>query len=169
MQVTERIYPYYLKMQDLMPRSIHEAIVLIGLKQIKSWVSMVIITCQDEKPAELLITTMARAKMCELAADFIGADDPKLYFTAGLLSTLDAILDQPLKTLLKDLALNEELSDALLKQAGEAGAVLKNVIAYQRSEWDELKDSGIETDTWRKLYEDSTQWASTAFDEFSEK
>ena len=147
--------------------SLHEAIVMIGLKQIKSWVSLVIITCQEEKPAELLINTMARAKMCELAGEHIGTEDPKLFFTAGLLSTLDAILDQPLKTLLNDLVLDEILEKALLNQIGDAGAILKNVIAYHRSDWDELKDSGIETDTWRSLYEESTEWASTAFQELN--
>ncbi len=147
--------------------SLREAVVFLGLKQIRSWTSMIIITCQDEKPSDLLLNTMIRARMCELMAEQIGADDPKSYFTVGLFSTLDAILDRKMADLLKELNLNEELQDALLQHEGELGAMLQNVIAYGHGKWQELGDSGIDMEVWRDAYMDSVNWATTSFSQLT--
>ena len=145
--------------------SLREAVVFLGLKQIRSWASMVIISSQDEKPSDLLLRTMIRARMCELMAEYIGADDVKSYFTVGLFSNLDAILDKKMDELLNELNLNPLLHQALLEQDGDLGSMLENVIAYEHGNWDELEDSGLEMDVWRDVYMDSVRWADASFKE----
>ena len=114
-----------------------------------------------------MITTMIRAKMCELMAEYIGAEDTRAFFTVGLFSTLDALLDKDMASLLEELTLSDELNEALLEYGGDLGAMLCNVIAYQHGNWQELLDSGIEMETWRTVYLESVNWATTSYNELS--
>ncbi len=145
--------------------SLREAVVFLGLKQVRSWASVIVLTSLDDKPTDLMLTTMIRARMCELVAEIIGVEDTKPFFTAGLFSTLDAMLDKSMDVLVKELSLSAELSAALLQKEGDIGNVLLNVIAYGRGEWDELKDSGIGVDVWRRCYIDSVRWSTASFNE----
>ena len=147
--------------------SLREAIIFIGLHQIRSWANIIVVTSQDEKPTDLMITTMIRAKMCELMAEYIGAEDTRAFFTVGLFSTLDALLDKDMASLLEELTLSDELNEALLEYGGDLGAMLCNVIAYQHGNWQELLDSGIEMETWRTVYLESVNWATTSYNELS--
>jgi EAL and modified HD-GYP domain-containing signal transduction protein len=145
--------------------SLREAIIYLGLKQIKSWANIIILSGLDDKPNDLLLTSMARAKMCEIIAQYIGADDPKPFFTVGLFSTLDAMLDKSMENIVDELSLSDRLRGALLHREGDIGAVLANVIGYSRAEWEELRDSGIEMEVWRQAYLESLQWATSSLNE----
>lgn len=147
--------------------SLREAVVFLGLKQVRSWASVIVLTSLDDKPTDLMLTTMIRARMCELIAEVVGIEDTKPYFTAGLFSTLDAMLDRSKEEIFGELTLSDELRDALCNQEGMIGSMLCNVIAYGRGEWDELNDSGIEMETWRNAYVESVHWASTSFKEMT--
>ena len=49
-------------------RSIGQAVALLGLEHLKQWATLTVFTSIDDKPAELTITALVRARFCELAA-----------------------------------------------------------------------------------------------------
>ena len=60
-------------------------------------------------------------------------------------SLLDAFFDQPLKDVVNTLSLNEDLSDALLRQEGLYGEILATVIHLEKAEFDDIN--------WNYLFE----------------
>lgn len=145
-------------------RSIHHTLVLLGIHQIRALVNMLLLTGIDDKPNELMVTAMVRAQMSDRLARGLGYDDPHTHFTIGLFSTLDALMDLPMKDVLALLPLADEINQALLEQAGPAGAILRTVLAYERADWDEVDRLGLEPAIVRQAYLESIQWAENARD-----
>ena len=52
--------------------SIRDAVVLLGRNNIRRWATMIALTEVEDKPDELLVTGLVRARMCELAASSRG-------------------------------------------------------------------------------------------------
>ena len=142
--------------------SIRQTLVLLGLHHIRAWVSLLTLSSLDDKPDELMVTAMVRAKMCEGLADRAGVMNPDVYFTAGLFSTLDALLDMSMEDILEQLPLARELNDALLKRDGGMGAALDCVIAYERGEWDAVSFRHLEASDIRGAYLDAVEWSQSA-------
>lgn len=107
--------------------SVHDAVLRFGLDRLKSWASMLVLSGMDDKPDELFQTSLIRAKYCELVGEKQRQNPKELYFTVGLFSTLDAVMDLDLETLLEKLSLNELIVKALLGEDNHPGVVLKSV------------------------------------------
>ena len=121
-----------------MPRkieSVRETLVILGMDKVRSIVSLVLLSGLDDKPHDLFLTSLLRAKMCELLARAAGRPNPDAYFTTGLFSSLDAVMDAPLGSLLEKLPLAPEIRDALLAGDGDLGQALACVQAYERGHW----------------------------------
>ncbi len=142
--------------------SLHEAIVILGLRQVRGWASLIALSNMDHKPHELMLTTMVRAKMAEILMTNLGVTHADLYFTVGAFSTLDAMLDMPMSEVLEELPLSQELKQALLKQEGDLGRVLNSVLSYETAQWDSVDFQDISCDAYREAYLESVHWASAA-------
>jgi EAL and modified HD-GYP domain-containing signal transduction protein len=94
--------------------SIHDGVVRFGLTRLQSWISMLALSGLDDKPIELFRMALTRAKFCELVGTKIGDFKPDIYFTVGLFSTLDAVMDTPLTELLSKLNLDSNIVNALI-------------------------------------------------------
>lgn len=116
--------------------SIHDAVVRFGLKRLQSWASVLVLSNIDDKPSELFVMSLIRAKFCELIGERVGDFSKESYFTVGLFSTLDAIMDQPLQTLLEELNFDHKIKEALMKGAGTLGLTLKAVKAMEAGKTD---------------------------------
>lgn len=116
--------------------SIHDAVMRFGLKRLQSWASVLVLSNIDDKPSELFTMSLIRAKFCELLGSKVGDLTKESYFTVGLFSTLDAIMDQPLDTLLSELNFDQTVKDALATGTGALGCALKVVKALEKSETD---------------------------------
>jgi len=144
--------------------SVRKAIVLFGLKQLRSWASVIALSQLSDKPNELIVTTLTRAKMMEMMASHIPGANPDSFFTAGLFSTIDAFFDQTKDVIFNSLPLDENITNALLKFEGEMGVSLRNVIRQEQGHWDqieweylalyEIDENRIET-----IYLDALKWA----------
>jgi EAL and modified HD-GYP domain-containing signal transduction protein len=137
--------------------SIHQAITILGLRTIKTWVTIIAQSRFDDKPYELMITSLIRARMCELLAEAQQLKHESV-FVVGLFSTLDALLDKPMDEVLEELPLTEEVNDAILNHAGPLGQVLQCVIAYEQGDWDRIPDLNLDNQTLKNAYLDSIQW-----------
>lgn len=141
--------------------SIHQAVVYLGQQAIKNWVTLLSLAGLEDKPMELLVTAMVRAKMCEELARAGGHRNTQVYFTVGLFSALDAMMDRPLEELLDELPLSESVREALLNREGHLGHALHCVLAYERADWDEVNCSRLGTQVVRDAYLTAVRWAES--------
>lgn len=141
-------------------QSLREAIIYLGLQRVRSWASMLSMSASEsKKPDELMMVTLTRAKMCEHLAMMLGRQDSDSFFTIGLFSLLDAMLDQPMDKLLAEIDLDEDVKNALLKQEGPMGMLLSSVIAYENADWGNLAYPGLTAEHLRDAYLMSLDWA----------
>lgn len=115
--------------------SIGHAVRMVGIDHIRLLASLMMLASVDEKPQELLTTSLVRARMCELVAQQYNYANANAYFTVGLFSTLDAFLDCRLDEALKLLPLSDGIRNALLFRKGTLGSVLEHVLSYETGDW----------------------------------
>lgn len=139
--------------------SIRQTLVLLGVHQIRSWVSLMAMSRLADKPDELMLTAMVRGRMCEELAERAGCINADAYFTAGLFSTLDALLDLPMQEVLESLPLSEDLVVALLRREGPMGAALACVLAYEFGDFEAVTFRDLRTEQIRDAFFDAVAWA----------
>ncbi|GIX48625.1 MAG: histidine kinase [Candidatus Tectimicrobiota bacterium] len=140
--------------------SLHQALLLLGTRVIASWASMILLAGIDDKPHELMLTALVRAKMCELLALATAQANPATSFTVGLFSALDALLDAPMADILRSLPLTEEVARALLAHEGLLGQTLRCVLGYERGAWDDMPTLGLPPHRVRDAYLQALHWAT---------
>jgi len=138
--------------------SISHAIMLLGLDSVKSVATLVVLSKMEDKPQELIITSLVRAKMSEYLAQRYEPDLKDMAFTAGLFSIIDAVMDKPIEEILVQLPLSEEIIECLIHGVGKLADILKTVIAYERNDFETLNQSKISTDDLRKAYLSAVEW-----------
>jgi EAL and modified HD-GYP domain-containing signal transduction protein len=141
--------------------SIAQALTLLGLAVIRKWVMVLTLMGMDleGKSPELFVIMLTRARLCELMAKQAKLDNPSGYFTIGLLSAIDVLLDAPMDALIEPLPLTAEMKGAITSFDGEAGAVLKTAIALEQGMSDELCFSALSEHDLNHLYLDALGWA----------
>lgn len=144
--------------------SIQQGVLLLGRRQLMSWASMLAMNSLDDRPNEILRTAMTRAKMCELLADKINVPDTDSYFTVGLFSALDILLQQPLPRLLEPLPLSDDIVAALLYRKGLMGDVLSTVLAYEFADWKHVRLEQLSTDDIFIANIEAVTWANGIMD-----
>lgn len=142
--------------------SIHHAIVMLGLNTIRSLANLMLMSNIDDKPHELLVIAIIRARMCEELGTHVDKTMKDAFFTAGLFSVIDALMDSPMEDIVSQLPLSSDLKDALLEQAGIIGAALKCCIAFERADWINVQFSGLEQSIIQKAYFDAVIWSNQA-------
>ena len=147
--------------------SIKQIVVYFGIQRLKDWVSLMALSGNQDKPTELIHTGLVRAKMCELIADETDVDDKDSYFVVGLFSILDALLDQPLDVILKQLPLDESINLALLESEGDLGNALRCSLSCEKCDWEEIKFSNITLVRLSDMYQEATSWSRQTLSEIS--
>ncbi len=142
--------------------SIRQAVVYLGLREIKTWASLLAMSGIQDKPYELFNLSLIRAKMCELLAQATEQPNTETFFTVGLFSILDALMDLPMDAILDALPLSEPVSNALTRQEGRLGEALRCAIAYERWDWDKICYSSLDADTLQAIYFESLAWTMRA-------
>jgi EAL and modified HD-GYP domain-containing signal transduction protein len=140
--------------------SIHHAIVMLGLERVRTCASMLLLAGVEDKPHELIVTALVRARYCQLLAMLRPRESAHQYFTVGLLSVLDAFMDRPMQELLGELHIAPELEAALLRRQGPLGEVLDAAIACERADWPRLMSAGFEMDALRAAYVQALAWVA---------
>ncbi len=144
---------------DRRVESLRQALVFLGLRQLRTWISFMMFAGLRDKPDELLVVSLTRARMCELMARQLGLGTPDTYWTLGLLSTLDAFLDLEMSTILGQLPLSPEMNAALLDGAGVKGAVLRCALDHERGAWTVPEGLALSDAQIQSAYQDALGWA----------
>ncbi len=113
--------------------SIMHAVVLLGSENVARWATLTIFAEIGDKPRELLLTALIRARFCQRAGE---AHDgpPAQRFTLGLFSVIDALTDTPMQTALKHLPFPRQMCDALIDHSGP-GRLLDCVQAIEHGDF----------------------------------
>jgi EAL and modified HD-GYP domain-containing signal transduction protein len=146
--------------------SIPHALSMLGERELRKWIAVVCVgVMAGGKPDELMTVPLVRGRFCELVAPLAGmpghAND---LFLLGLLSVMDAILDQPLATILEELPIRHEIKDALIARTGLYWNLLEIATAHERADWEAIsalaRRLGIREDQIPEIYVSAVNWAS---------
>ncbi len=144
--------------------SLRQVIVYLGLKTIKQWAIVLTLSKIEDKPNELLVTALVRAKMCEQLSHIHQTGQQNAMFIVGLFSLLDALLDMPMEEILEKLHLTDQIKQAILTHEGKYGEILSRVIAYEQARWDEVAcfDDSEDDCPIQQSYLNAISWAQQA-------
>ncbi|MEH6579444.1 MAG: HDOD domain-containing protein [Amphritea sp.] len=98
--------------------SLQQAIVMLGLEQIRIWTMIIMLSDQEGKPEEWSRSLIARARICELLAELCKEAKPETAFMVGMVSQLDVLLEVNIERILEEIPLEEEVKQAILKKTG---------------------------------------------------
>lgn len=140
--------------------SIDQAIMRLGLINLKNWATVFSMKNISDKPIEVLESGLIRARMAQEVAKKNNHINSQSAYTAGLLSILDCLLNKPMTELIEHITLSEDIHDALIKKEGPLGELLALIIAYESGHWENVPEALINELDLSKLYIDCLQSVS---------
>jgi EAL and modified HD-GYP domain-containing signal transduction protein len=115
--------------------SIVQAATLLGEEDIRKWLTLVCAVLANEgQPSELIVLALVRARFCELLASHTGIPESEA-FMLGLFSLMEAILEVPIKSVLEQIHLPEQVTAALLGEDNPLSRMEQLVIAFEKADW----------------------------------
>jgi len=115
--------------------SIKEAVIFLGLVQLKKWALLITLTSSTSQPSSLLKVLLTRARCCQLLAKSKQSDLADSAFMVGLMSGIDAVFNVKKSVVLEQIALEKNALDAILTQKGELGAYLTQTLNCEEQKW----------------------------------
>jgi len=107
-------------------QSLKQAIQLMGYQPLYRWLTLLLATASTSGFSPVLLeTAVVRGRLAELLGQkALGKADAENIFVAGMFSLLDRLLGMPMKDVLAEIQLNEEVVKALLSRGGKYGPYL---------------------------------------------
>jgi EAL and modified HD-GYP domain-containing signal transduction protein len=145
--------------------TIKQALIILGSSELKRFIGLMFAAnANPDKPSELINASMTRAKFCELVAHQVKSPiDVSIAFLTGLMSMIDAILDERLESILTKLPLCQEIKDTLLSNEGTLAEIIKLVDLISRADWDNctaiIDELGLEKTMVIESYNQALAWA----------
>lgn len=113
-------------------RTLRHALVVLGMQQLKRWIQLALFASDKTSAVgnPLLETAATRGRIMEnlvtkWAPELQDHDYSDSAFMTGVLSLIDVLLGVPMKEILNQLNLDEEVRLALLERKGELGSLLQ--------------------------------------------
>lgn len=124
--------------------SIKQAVVLIGLKETKKWLQVLMLHDfgqhqESGRVTALVDLSLRRARACELLAKYKGKDNKDEFFLAGMFSLIDAVMGMKWEDILPLLSLSDDIIEALEGEDTEMFHYLQLIEAVERFEWDRVE------------------------------
>ncbi|WP_273049930.1 HDOD domain-containing protein [Pseudoalteromonas sp.] len=145
--------------------TIKQALIILGANEIKKLLSLLFAAqVSADKPVELLRLSLTRARFAELLAISHGQfKDTGMAFLTGMMSLMDAILDQSMESVMSKLPLSDEIKAALLKNEGLLAKYLNLVKYYEQANWSAANEMTKELNLGGKVpdaYHEALGWVS---------
>ena len=153
---------YYLRNEV---SSIRQAITFLGQIELTKWLYVVLLNdLNGNNTNELIRVSLQRAKLCESICRMSIYKEKKFSaYMTGLFSVIDAILNCPIKVIINDLCIVDEVRDGLLEEKNPLNAILKLVINYEKGQWENVgiyaDIIGIDASKISRAYIESLKWA----------
>jgi len=139
--------------------SLNQALVFLGMQEIKTWISLVALANIESTPQELTIMSMTRARMCKLLAEKSNYKNADVFFTIGMFSLIDVMMKKPLPDLLKLLPFSDDFNKALLEHKGPMGIALDCTIAQEQGDWGQVKFEKLTLVEINEIYLGALEWS----------
>jgi EAL and modified HD-GYP domain-containing signal transduction protein len=145
--------------------TIKQALVVLGSAELIRFLGLMFAAnINPDKPSELINAAMIRAKFCDLMASEIKSPlDSSIAFLTGLLSLIDAIVDEDLANILTKLPLAQQIKDTLLTRKGDMADLIILLEFIERAEWSKtnvvMTKLGLKKTNVLKSYNQAIAWA----------
>ncbi len=128
-------------------KSVKQALVILGLGQLKQWIYLLSFKQDDgSMPDELIKISFLRATFASELLDF--AENMPISrseaYLLGMFSTLGKLMQVPLEEVLEQLPLGDEIKFALLKHEGRAGLLYDLILSYEKADWKSMSTCAAE-------------------------
>lgn len=146
--------------------SVRQALVMLGMIELRKWLSLVIMRkLSEDKPGELIRLCLIRARLLEALGTSLrweGSGDT--LFLVGMFSCLDAMMGRPLTELLDGISVSDHAKTALLLREGMFGYLLSLVLSYEAGDWNEVtrysEMLGVDVRAVTPLYLEAVAWCT---------
>jgi c-di-GMP-related signal transduction protein len=155
--------------------SIKQAIILLGLNEIKKWIYVLAIRGADKgsggsKEREIIELSLKRGKLGELIGRKVGREVlASKYFLLGMFSLMDSLLHHPMEELLEDLPLSNELKDALSGEKNDEYAMLEFLKGIEHAFHEDVEltfnPTPMPVEELFRLYGEASDWATKVLSE----
>jgi EAL and modified HD-GYP domain-containing signal transduction protein len=148
-------------------KSIQHALVLLGTKEMTGWVQLMLFKgLRNAENEELIKISVVRGRMLSMIATEMKFEDKAFDCSmAGMLSSIDVILNQSMEKIVNGLALTQEVKDTLLGCDTPLKFCLDSIQAFEtgnRNGLDHLiEKTGIPLEKLLSMYIEAIHWART--------
>ena len=119
-------------------RSVKQALVILGLGQLKQWIYLLSFKQDDgSMPDELIKISFLRATFASELLEF-ATDMPisrSEAYLLGMFSTLGKLMQVSLEDALEQLPISDEIKLALLNMEGRTGLLYQLILSYEKADW----------------------------------
>lgn len=146
--------------------SIRHAMMMLGMTGLRTWATVVILAdAGTDRPLELIVTSVARGRFCELAGRAIGLGDRQQELSMlGLFSLIDAIVGRPLEETVAAVRLPADVAAAILGEPGPFNTILNLARAYERADWAAVEplvaEIGLQASDVPAFYMEAVAWGN---------
>ena len=151
-------------------QTIWRALTILGERGMRAWTSVVVLAgLGGDHPSEVIVTSVARARFCELVGMELrlGAQTDDL-FLMGLFSMIDVLTGMTMEEALSMLPLSEDSRGALMEKRNRFHQILELTRMYERGQWtaaDQIIGSlRLSPSRIRPLYLDAIKWGNQSRD-----
>ena len=126
--------------------TIHQAIMTLGLGQLKQWIYLLSASNadnqMDEGAEEFLKLSFMRANFASELMKY--AEDMPISrseaYLMGMFSTLNHLIDAPLEEILNEVPVADSIKEALLHRTGRCGKLYQLVLSYEAANWNAINE-----------------------------
>jgi len=145
--------------------SIKRALLYMGFREIELWINIMMMRdISNHKPRELMKLALIRSRFAEAIATHSRFSAHRQEASLlGLLSTMDAMLDQSFETALQDISIPPSITDCLIKNEGFMIPLYQLILYYEKGNFEMAELLAVEikisTDTLGEDYLNAVSWA----------
>lgn len=125
-------------------KSIRHALAILGEREVRRWLRLVVtLGATQDKPSDLVLSALVRARFGELLASKIKHGESDL-FLVGLLSLMDAILEVRMGVVLEGISLDQEARAVLLGDKSILSGFYRLMLAQEAGDWQTVAATNLE-------------------------
>ncbi len=140
---------------------LNEAVVYLGLNQIKKWAILITISSCSDKRNEVFRMALIRAKSCENLSIRQGSNLHESDFMAGIMSAIHLVLNIEQELIFKQISIDKKVVDAIYYNKGSIGERLHDVLSYEEFDFDYIVSlSHARRSDLSSSYAEASIWAN---------
>ena len=151
-------------------KSIKHALAILGINHFSKWFTLATINqLAINKADELVKTSIFRMRFMENLGELsVFFNEVSSLRMIGVLSVLDAILEQPMEDLLSDLPLSDDIKNTLLMKETKYLTLYSLMLTYEKAEFEKAQSLcekiDLDFSLFPDLYLNAISWADELFD-----